>query len=139
MITKYHFFQFNKIWYVNSNPQDPPLFFQFISIGYFVKLKINHISWLMYQFHYMHGNRGSELNWTCTLYHQYSGIGTIIKKYDFFLKFPRQKWWKLEILHKTGLDMSNMHWKCIFKTIIVVSSCWVDCGWVWMLNFQRLN
>ena len=83
----------------------------------FLELKKNHISWLMYQFHYMHGTRGSALNWTCTLYHQYSGIVTLIKKYDFFSEILLSKSdenWKFQI-KPASLNISNMHWKHILE------------------------
>ena len=69
----------------------------------------------------MHGTRGSALNWPCTLYHQYSGIVTLIKKYDFFseiLLSKSDKNWKFQI-KPASLNISNMHWKHIFKAIKV--------------------
>ena len=69
----------------------------------------------------MHGTRGSALNWPCCLYHPYSGIVTLIKKYDFFSEILLSKSgenWKFYI-KPACLNLSNMHWKCIFKAIMV--------------------
>ena len=54
-------------------------------------------------------------------YHAYSGIGTLIKKYDFFSEILLSKSgenWKLYI-KPACLNLSNMHWNCIFNAIIV--------------------
>ena len=69
----------------------------------------------------MHGTRGSTINWSCTLYHQYSGIGTLIKKYDFFSEILLSKSDENGkfYIKPVCLNLSNMHWKCIFKAIMV--------------------
>ena len=100
-----------------------PVFYIFFRIFYFYVFLNwkNHISWLMYQFHYMHDTRGWALNWPCTRYLQYSGIVTLIKKYDFFseiLLSKSDKNWKFQI-KPACVNLSNMHWKCIFKGIVV--------------------
>ena len=64
---------------------------------YLVKFqKKNHISWLMYQFHYTDGIGCKVSLVRIPWYHAYSGIGTLIKKYDFFnlRKHRNKKFWK---------------------------------------------